>query len=235
MKVEIWSDVVCPFCYIGKRKFEAALAQFENKKSIQIEWKSFQLAPNQVTDPDKTLNQFLAEEKGWSLEYAKELNDQIVERAKQEGLIYHLDEAIPANTHKAHELIHFAKANGRQGEAKERLLRAYFTEGKNIDDISTLLQLGREIELDEDALKAALENGTYTNDVHGDISEAQQLGVRGVPFFAFNRKYAISGAQETDAFLETLETSFAEWRKDNPETILEVTAGQTCTPDGECD
>lgn len=235
MKVEIWSDVVCPFCYIGKRKFEVALAQFENKDNIEIEWKSFQLAPNQTTMPDKKLDEFLAEKKGWSLEQAKQMNDRVVQMAQQVGLDYHLDNAIPANTHKAHELIHFAKEHGKQGEAKERLLRSYFTEGKNIDDIPTLIQLGKEIGLEEATLKSALESDTHSDGVRTDIYEAGQVGVRGVPFFVFNKKYAVSGAQEVSTFLETIEKSFTEWRKENPETPFEVVDGQVCTPEGECD
>lgn len=235
MKVEIWSDIMCPFCYIGKRKFETALAQFENRDDIQTEWKSFQLMPGLKTQADKNLDQFLAKEKGISAEEAKSMNGQVLQMAKQAGLTYHFNKTVPANTHKAHELIHFAKDQGKQGEAEELLFRSYFTDGKNVDDIPTLIQLGKEIGLEEAALKAALENGTYVNRVNEDINEAHQLNVRGVPFFVFNRKYAISGAQEAGAFLKTLEKSFNEWRKDNPETAFEIINGKVCTPGAQCD
>lgn len=234
MKVEIWSDVMCPFCYIGKRKFEAALKQFEHKNNVEIVWHSFQLAPEMKTQPDKNIYQFLAEHKGMSLEQAKGMNDHVTQLAKQVGLVYNFDKSIVANSLNAHRFTHFAKQYGKQNEAEELLFRSYFTDGKNIDDYPTLIQLGAEIGLDTTALKTALENGSYADDVKADIYEAQQLGVRGVPFFVFNRKYAVSGAQESNAFLETLEKSFAEWRKENPETALEVIDGKVCTPQGDC-
>lgn len=235
MKIEIWSDIMCPFCYIGKRKFETALAQFPYKGKIQVEWKSFQLMPELKTQPGRSLNQFLAEEKGMPLERAKAMNDQVVQIAKQIGLNYEFDKTIPANTFKAHQFTHFAKANGKQDEAEETLFHAYFIEGRNIDELSTLLALGKEIGLDAEALKKALENESYADAVRKDIHEAQQVDVRGVPFFVFNRKSAISGAQESGTFLEVLDKTFADWRKDNPENALEVISGPSCTPNGKCD
>ncbi len=234
MKVEIWSDVMCPFCYIGKRKFETALAQFPQKDRVEIEWKSFQLSPELKTDPNKNINDFLAEHKGMSVEQARQMNDQVTQMARQSGLTYRFDKSVVANSFNAHRFTHFAKQNGKQHEAEEMLFRSYFTDGKNIDDYPTLISLGTEIGLDPAALKAALENGTYADDVRADIAEAQQIGVRGVPFFVFNRKYAVSGAQESQAFLETLQKAYDEWSKANPEITLEVTEGQSCLPDGEC-
>ncbi len=234
MKVEIWSDIMCPFCYIGKRKFETALAQFPQKDRISIEWKSFQLAPDIKTEPGKNINDFLAAHKGISIEQARQMNDQVTQMAKQSGLTYHFDKSVVANSFNAHRFAHFAKHHGRQGEAEEILFRSYFTDGKNIDDYPTLISLGTEIGLDPETLKAALENGIYADDVRADIHEAQQIGVRGVPFFVFNRKYAVSGAQESQAFLETLQKAYDEWSKTNPEVNLEIVEGQSCQPDGEC-
>ena len=214
MQVEIWSDVMCPFCYIGKRKFENALAQFPDKDKIEIVWKSFQLAPDMKTDPTKKIDQYLAEHKGMSLQDAKRMNDQVTRMAEQVGLVYNFDRSIVANSFNAHRFSHFAKQYGKQNEAEEKLFRAYFTEGKNIDDNETLIRLGEELGLDTSALKTALENGTYADDVRKDIYEAQQVGVRGVPFFVFNRKYAVSGAQQSQVFLQTLEKSFTEWKKE---------------------
>ena len=217
MKVEIWSDVMCPFCYIGKRKFEAALNQFPEKENVQLIWKSFQLSPDMKTDPGKNINQFLAAHKGISLQEAKHMNDRVTQLAAKVGLVYNFDTAIVANSFNAHRLVHFAKHHGKQNEAEEQLFKAYFTDGKNTDDISTLIQLGAEIGLDTAALKTALETNMYAEDVKADIYEARQIGVRGVPFFVFNRTYAVSGAQESPVFLQTLEKSFAEWRKGNYE------------------
>ncbi len=234
MKIEIWSDVMCPFCYIGKKKFEKAFEQFPEKNNIQIEWKSFQLSPEMQTDPSKNIHQFLADHKGMSLQKAKDMNDQVTQMAAQAGLEYNFDKSIVANSFNAHRFAHFAKANNKQNEAEEVLFKAYFTDGKNIDDYATLIQLGAEIGLDTIVLKSALENGQYANDVKADIAEAHQVGVRGVPFFVFDRKLAVSGAQESATFLQTLETSFAQWRKEHPADAMNIIEGASCTPDGNC-
>lgn len=234
MKVEIWSDVMCPFCYIGKRKFEAAFDQFPHKDKVELVWKSFQLAPGLKTQTDKNVHQFLSEHKGISLEQAKGMNDYVTQLAGQVGLVYNFDKSIVANSLNAHRFAHFTKEYNKQNEAEEALFRAYFTDGKNVDDHETLLALGKEIGLDTAALQAALENGSYTDEVQADIEEARQIGVRGVPFFVFNRRYAVSGAQESKAFLETLESSFDEWKTAHPEIHLEVTEGQSCKTDGTC-
>lgn len=220
MHVEIWSDVMCPFCYIGKRKFEIALSQFPEKESIHIVWRSFQLSPDMKTDPTKNINQFLAEHKGINLEEAKQMNDYVTNMASEVGLIYHFENAIVANSFNAHRFTHFAKAYGKQNEAEEKLFHAYFTDGKNTDDIQTLMQLCKEIELDAATLEKELESGMYVDEVRTDLAEANQLGIRGVPFFLFNRKLAISGAQDPDIFLKAMTKAFNEWRVLNPEEEL---------------
>lgn len=235
MKIEIWSDIICPFCYIGKRKFETALAQFNDKEQVQIEWKSFQLMPGLNTEPNKSLDEVLAEKKGLSLEEARQMNGYASQLAKDAGLTYHMDKVIPANTLKAHQLIHFAKKQGKQMEAEEILFKSYFTDGKNIDDLETLLTLGEEIGLDAKSLKAELQENRFADEVQADIFEAQQLGVNGVPFFVFNRKYAVSGAQPSQVFLETLDKSFQEWSKENANTGLDIVEGKTCSPDKGCE
>lgn len=236
MKVEIWSDVMCPFCYIGKRKFEAAMTQFADSNNIELEWKSFQLSPDMVTDTSKNINQYLAEHKGISIEEAKGMNDYVTNMAKQVGLEYNFDKAIVANSFNAHRFSHFAKQHGKQDEAEEMLFRAYFTEGKNTGDLDVLAQLGAEIGLDTAALKTALESDAYAQDVLADITEAMQLGVRGVPFFVFDRKYAVSGAQDPAVFLQTLDKSFEEWRKANPQPAFEMVGdGPSCEPGKDCE
>ena len=210
MEIEIWSDVMCPFCYIGKRKFEQAMAQFPEREHLQVTWKSYQLAPDLVTDPNKDINQYLAEHKGMSIDEAKGLNDQVTQMAADLGLVYNFDQSVLANSFDAHRFTHFAKQYGKQLEAEEMLFQAYFTDGKNIDDHSTLIQLGTEIGLDAALLEKALGNGSYADEVRSDIYEAQQVGVRGVPFFVIDRKYAISGAQESGTFLQALEQAYAE-------------------------
>lgn len=206
MKVEIWSDVMCPFCYIGKRKFEIALNQFEGKANVEIVWKSFQLDPGIKTDPTKNINQFLAERKGWTLEHAGQMNDHVTNMAKQVGLDYNFDKAIVANSFDAHRFSHLAKKYNLQNEAEEQLFKAYFTEGKNTADHNTLIQLGTEIGLEANEIKQMLESDVYVQDVRMDIYEAQQIGVSGVPFFLFIDKYVISGAQDSSVFLQALQT-----------------------------
>jgi predicted DsbA family dithiol-disulfide isomerase len=213
MKVEIWSDVMCPFCYIGKRKFEAALAQFKDNASIDIIWKSFQLAPELKTAPNKNSHQFLAEHKGMSLEQATRMNNQVADLAQQVGLVYDFDRAIPANSFNAHRFAHLAQHHELQAKAEEALFSAYFTEGRNIDDIATLVQLGEEIGLEPTDTRIVLDSNKYAAEVQQDIYEAQQIGVRGVPFFVFDRKYAVSGAQESGVFLETLGKAFTEFKE----------------------
>lgn len=210
MKVEIWSDVVCPFCYIGKRKFEAALDKFPHKDEIEIEWKSYQLSPGIKTDPKKNAHQYLAEHKSVSLEEATEMNNQVAKMAAENGLTYNFDKAIVANSFIAHRFSHFAKQYAKQNKAEEVLFRAYFTEGKNIDDINTLAELGAQIGLNLNTVKETLKTTMFSDDVHMDIYEASQVGVKGVPFFVFDEKYAISGAQDSSLFLQVLEKSFAE-------------------------
>lgn len=210
MKIEIWSDIMCPFCYIGKRRFDDALAQFAHKDEIEIEWKSFMLSPELQTDPSKNINEFLAEHKGISIEEATGMNDYVANMAAEAGLTYHFDKAVVANSFNAHRFLHFAKQYGKQSEAEEKLFSAYFTEGKNIDDAQTLITISAQLGLDAAKFTNVMGSGAYAKDVIADIDEAQELGIRGVPFFVLNRKYAISGAQESAIFLDTIEKAFAE-------------------------
>jgi len=234
MKVEIWSDVVCPFCYIGKRKFEAALSEFKESSNIEITWKSFQLSPDTRTDPGKNIHQYLAEHKRISLEQAKLLNNQVTNLAKQVGLVFNFDRAIPVNTFNAHRFLHLAKQHGLQEEAEEQLFKAYFTDGKNSDDPQTLMLIGSEIGLDPAEVKQVMESNQFASEVRQDVAEAHELGIRGVPFFLMDRKYAVSGAQDSKVFLETLEKAFIAWRKENPQSTIEITKGDFCSPDENC-
>jgi len=235
MKIEVWSDVVCPFCYIGKKKFETALANFEERNNVEFVWKSFQLNPNVKTNLDISLYEHLAESKGISVDQAKEMGGHAAQMASSVGLTMNFDKSVVANSFNSHRLIHFAKEKGLQHEMKERLFKAYFSEGNKIDDIEILISLGKEIGLNSEELKAVLESNKYADAVQADVQESQQLGVTGVPFFVFDRKYALSGAQDPAAFLETLETSFSEWRTVNPTVQLQVLEGPVCTPDKVCE
>ena len=210
MTVEIWSDVMCPFCYIGKRKFEIALAQFPQHEQVEVVWKSFQLNPDLETDTSKSVKQSLAESKGWTLEQADEAMSYVVNMAKGVGLTYHFDKAVVANSFDAHRFSHLAKKYGLQDAAEERLFAAYFTEGKNTADHEVLTQIGSEIGLDAGEVKKTLAGNDFAAEVEKDIEEARQFRISGVPFFVFNRKYAVSGAQDSKVFLETLQKAFAD-------------------------
>lgn len=234
MQVEIWSDVMCPFCYIGKRKFETALSQFANHDDIEVVWKSFQLDPDSPTQPEKSVYEHLSERKGMSVEQARQMTNQVAERAAQVGLNFNFDKAVTANSFDAHRLLHLAREKGVQNETKEQLLSAYFTEGKNVADHETLTQIGEKAGLDGPLVKDVLQTSQYADDVQHDIYESRQLGVQGVPFFVLNRKYAVSGAQESGTFLGALKTAYGEWKEAAQQPELVVTEGAVCTPDGQC-
>lgn len=235
MKVEIWSDVMCPFCYIGKRNFENALAQFADKENIEIEWKSYQLDPSMPEVAAESQEDYLVKHKGMSREQVRGMLANVTEMAKQAGLDYHLDKSVMVNSQKAHQLIQFAKTKNLGDAIEERLFKAYFTEGKNVADLETLTQLGKEVGLDENELQVAFTDDQYLYQMKQDIQEGANLGVKGVPFFVFDRKYGVSGAQPAEAFLETLSKSFDEWREKNPEVKLQMTQGQSCDINGNCE
>jgi len=228
MKVEIWSDVMCPFCYIGKRRFEQALENFEYADRIEIEWRSFQLNPDMETDPEANINEYLAETKGWSIEQAAQMNKRVSDMASDVGLQYHMDQAVVANSFDAHRLIQFAKTRDKGDQAEETLFQAYFTEGKNIAGNETLVSIAEEIGLDPDDSHAILESDQFSNTVTHDIQVASSMNIRGVPFFLFDRKYGISGAQETDYFLKALKQSWNEWLEEQEEPV-EITQSNNNT------
>lgn len=220
---------MCPFCYIGKRKFEQALAQFPQAGQVEVSWKSFQLAPDMKTEPGKNINAYLAEKKGWTLEYATDMNAHVTGLAKEVGLDYHFEKAVVANSFNAHRISHLASEKGLGDAMEERLFRAYFTEGKNIDDQATLTELSKEIGLGVSEIEAVLHSDRYAREVEQDIAEAQMVGVRGVPFFVIDRKYAVSGAQASDVFLNALNKAWSE-----SEPLKEGQDGASCDVDGNC-
>ena len=203
--------MMCPFCYIGKRKFELALNQFENKKDIEIVWKSFQLNPHMKTDPNKNINQYLAEIKGWPLDQAKKMNERVTAMAREVGLHYDFDKAVVANSFDAHRLIQLAKKHGKGDAAEEALFKAYFTEGKNIAYHPTLVEVGSDLGLDKNEVTQMLRSDLFAKEVEQDVLQAQEYGARGVPFFVMNGKYGVSGAQPSEVFAEVLEKSFSDW------------------------
>lgn len=205
MKVEIWSDIMCPFCYIGKRHFEQALKELDFADELEIEWKSFQLDPT-IPKMENHVNayQYLADAKGISFEESKAMHDNVVVSAVHVGLTYNFDKAIVANSFDAHRLIQLAKTIGKGDDAEEALFHAYFTEGIDMANLDSLKSIGLRIGLMEGELNRVLYSDEYSYNVSQDIQEAQNLGLRGVPFFVIDRKYGISGAQPVEIFVETL-------------------------------
>jgi len=213
LSVQIWSDVQCPWCYIGKRRFEAALAELAadpEAPQVEVVYRSFELAPDTPVDFEGTPVDYLSERKGIAPEQARAMIDRVTGIAESVGLHYRYDDIHQTNTVLAHELLHFAKAHGTQLELKERLLRAYFTEGRHIGRADDLADLAAEVGLDREAAASALAEHTYLPDVKADMAQAVAYGIQGVPFFVIDDRYGISGAQETAHFVAALRQAAAE-------------------------
>ncbi|MDI5961689.1 DsbA family oxidoreductase [Streptantibioticus silvisoli] len=206
VRVEIWSDVVCPWCYIGKRRLEQALASFEHAEDVEIVWRSFQLDPSFPSGVRRPALDVLMEKTGGSREQAREMTAHVSKLAADVGLEYRLDESVMVNTLDAHRLTRLATAHGLGSQAHERLLRAQLVESQVLDDTETLVRLGVEIGLPEGETRTVLSGDGYRDEVEDDIREGQRIGVSGVPFFVLNRAYGLSGAQPAETFLQALRT-----------------------------
>ncbi len=204
MQVEIWSDVICPWCFIGKRRFEMALAEFAHKDSVQVIWRSFELDPNSPPQYPESLEAMLARKYGVSLQQAEAMNARVSGLAKEIGLEYHLDKARPGNTFDAHRLLHFAASKQLGDHATERLMQAYFSESLPVGDRAALARLAPEFGITESAALAMLQSDAYADDVRADEARAADFGITGVPFFVIDEKSGISGAQPVELFAEAL-------------------------------
>jgi predicted DsbA family dithiol-disulfide isomerase len=205
VKVEIWSDVVCPWCYIGKRRFETALAEFAGAGTVEVEWKSFQLNPEQPKGSPEDHDTYLARKMGADLAQVHEMNDRVVALAAAEGLDYHFDTYRIVNTFDAHRVLHLAKSHGLGTEAHERLLRAQLVEGELLEDTDTLVRLAAEVGVPEHETRGVLDGDAFAASVRAELREAAELGITGVPFFVFDRTYGVSGAQAPATFLQVLD------------------------------
>jgi predicted DsbA family dithiol-disulfide isomerase len=202
--VEIWSDIMCPFCYLGKRKFELALEEFPQRDRVRVTWKSFQLAPGLRTDLSVSIHEYLSNVKGIPIDHAKKLNEQVTEAGRAVGLEYDFNKVKVSNSFNAHRLLHLAKSEGKQNVLEEILFRAHFSEGQNLDDAETLVELGVKAGLEREQVNKVLYSDKYSDEVRADIKEAAGLAIRAVPFFIFDRRYALSGAQPPEVFLKAL-------------------------------
>ena len=208
MKIEIWSDVVCPWCYIGKRRFEQALAQFEHAGDVEVVWRSFELDPNAPPVRTESHAEHLASKYGVSAAQVEAMDSRLIGEAHKEGLEFHLADSKGGNTFDAHRLIHLAAGTGRAGEMKERLMRAYFTEGVAIGERAELVRLATEVGLDEAEVKGMLSSNGLANEVRADEARARAFGISGVPFFAIDERYGVSGAQPADVLLDVLQQAY---------------------------
>jgi predicted DsbA family dithiol-disulfide isomerase len=234
MKVDIWSDVVCPWCYIGKRRFEAALVRFPHKSEIHLTWRSFELDPSAPPSPDRTGHyvEHLAHKYGTTTDQAQLMIDRVTSAAAEEGLSYRFDIARRGNTFDAHRLLHLALRNGVQDELKERLDHATFTEGLPVSDHQALTEVAVEVGLDEIEVKEVLTSDTYADAVRADEAQARTYGISAVPFFVIDGKYGIAGAQPSEVIADALERA---WSERNPLTVLGEGAASEGCADASCD
>ena len=210
VRVDIWSDIACPWCYIGKRRFEAALRMVDFAQNVDVHWHAYQLDPTLPEQYEGTEQQYLSQVKGMDPQQVQQMLDHVTTQAAGEGLAYDFAAAQPANSFNALRLLEFAKRNGAGDALKEILLNAHFVRGENTGDTATLTALAAEAGLDADAAATVLREGSYTDEVNADIDQARQLGISGVPFFVLQGKYGISGAQPAEVFAQELRTVHAE-------------------------
>lgn len=203
--VDVWSDIACPWCYIGKRKFEAGLAQFADRDDVNVIYHSFELAPDTPVDFDGSEIDFLVQHKGMPAGQGRQMLDQVTEIADEAGLRYNFDAILHTNTRKAHELLHYAKQQGKQLDMVERLFSAHFSEGRHLGRDEELAELGANIGLDRESVQSALASGKFVNAVDEDIAKARAYGINGVPFFVIDGRYGVSGAQSPETFTSVLE------------------------------
>ena len=232
MKIEIWSDVACPWCYIGKRRFETALNGFAHKDSVEVAWRSYQLDPTLPEHYDGSELDYLVERKGMDRSQLMGMLGHVKEAAEGEGLHYKFDAVVVANSFKAHELLHLAAAHGKSDAVKEALLSGRFEQGVDIGNREALVRIGTEAGLDASDINEALDSEKYADDVRQDFTEARAIGVTGVPFFVIDRKYGISGAQPAEVFTQALEQA---WQEANPLTMVSANgadSAEACGPDG---
>lgn len=229
MKIEIWSDVACPWCYIGKRRFEAALSGFPHRDSVEVTWRSYQLDPTLPEHYDGTELDYLSTLKGMAPQQVSQMFSHVTEQAKGEGLDYRFDKVVVANSFTAHRLIHLAAAHGKQDAAKERLLSDHFEHGQDIGSTEYLTTLGSELGIGAAEVAALFTTDKYAADVRADFAEARALGISGVPFFVIDRKFGLSGAQPAETFTAALNQA---WQDANPLVLVNSADGEACGPDG---
>jgi predicted DsbA family dithiol-disulfide isomerase len=208
VKVDIWSDVACPWCYIGKRRFETALSRFEHRDEVDVRWRSFELDPSAPAVRDQPYAERLAAKYGTTVAQAEDTIDTMIGAGAEHGVVLRFDKARPANTFDAHRLLHFAAVSGAQHDLKERLLRSTFTKGASTTDLDVLVALAADAGLDPDEARAVLEGDAFADDVRADEQRAAELGITSVPFFVVDDTFGVAGAQSPDLLLQVLEEAY---------------------------
>ena len=233
MTINIWSDLMCPFCFIGKKNLDTALAQFPENDNIDIEWHSYQLAPDFYPKTGRNAHEILAEYKEVSVGEAKQMNTYVADMAARSGITFDMDRMQWANTFLAHRLLQWAKQYGSVHQLEQRLFEAVFCNGENIGSVETLLTIASEMGLSINEATAVLNSTAYTEEVRQDIRQSQSLGLRGVPFFLIDDKITFSGAVQPGDFLRVITESYATWKTENPQSIS--LDGESCNIDGICE
>lgn len=231
LRVDVWSDIACPWCYVGKRRLEAALASFPHADDVEVVWRAFELDPSAPRERAEqgSYAERLAKKYGSSVREAEGMITRMTDVARSDGLDFRFDAIRPGNTFDAHRVLHLAGERGVQDAVKERFLLGYMTEGAPIGDPETLVRLAGEAGLDPEEVRAALAGDAYARDVRQDEDEATELGIRGVPFFVLGGTYAVSGAQPTEVLLGALERAWKDVVAAKPQLVAE---GAVCGPDG---
>lgn len=235
LTVDAWSDIACPWCSIGKRRLEMALERFPHRDHVTVVWHAFELDPSAPKDRSASPSAVphakrLADKYGTSLAQAEAMIARVADTAKADGLDFRFDILREGNTFDAHRLVHLGKVLGLQGKVKERLFRAYFSEGERMGDTETLVRLGSECGLDAERVRAMLASDEFAADVRADEDAARQLGITGVPFFVLGARYAVSGAQPAQVMLQALERAWT----DVAGAVSSPAEGATCGPEGAC-
>lgn len=233
MKVDIWSDTRCPFCFIGKRNFEKALQKFSQNDKVEVNWHSFQLDPNMKTDLSKNHYEYLSEVKGFPMAQIMQMHENLIQSGKNAGIDFNFDEVKVSNSFKSQMLVQLAKEKGKADEMEELLFEAYFKLGKDIDNVEVLSEIGEKLGFSKEEIQNAVQSPDLAKLVKNDIFAANSLGIKGVPFFVFNEKYGVSGAQPTDLFSEVLEKSWSEFTESNSEIKI-IEEGDSCDVEGNC-
>ena len=233
MKIDIWSDTRCPFCFIGKRNFEKALQKFSQNDKVEVNWHSFQLDPNMKTDLTKNHYEYLSEVKGFPMSQIMQMHENLIQSGKSAGIDFNFDEVKVSNSFKSQMLVQLAKEKGKADEMEELLFEAYFQLGKDIDDVEVLSEIGEKLGFSKEEIQDAVQSPELAKLVKNDIFAANSLGIKGVPFFVFNEKYGVSGAQPTDLFSEVLEKSWSEFSEFNSDIKI-IQEGDSCDIEGNC-